>query len=181
MIIRLTGKKGCGKTSAAISMRDHHGYIVRSLATPLKDTLVKFGVPVENMETPGLKETPLEQFGNKSAREVMQLFGTDFARAMISNTIWVDKLRQDIQTLIDSGIEDIVVDDIRFNNEARAIKELCGVIVEVSRPDVFDGDSHISERGVSSEFIDGRLENVSSYSSDLDFRVTNMLGGLQNV
>jgi dephospho-CoA kinase len=178
MIIGLTGKKGCGKTSAAISMRDHHGYIIRSLATPLKDTLVKFGVPVENMETPGLKETPLEQFGNKSAREVMQLFGTDFARAMISNTIWVDKLRQDIQTLIDSGIEDIVVDDIRFNNEARAIKELCGVIVEVARPDVFDGDSHISERGVSPEFIDGRLENVSSYSSDLDFGVTNMLGRL---
>lgn len=178
MLIGLTGKKGCGKTSAAISLRDNHGYIIRSLATPLKETLVKFGVPVENMETPGLKETPLEEFGNKSARQVMQLFGTDFARAMISNTIWVDKLVHDIETLFESGVENIVVDDIRFNNEARAILHLGGVVIEVARPDVFDGDSHISERGVAMEFITMQLENVSCYSSDLDFAVTNLLGGL---
>jgi len=180
MIIGLTGRKGCGKTSAAISLRNNYGYTVRSLATPLKETLVKFGIPIENMETPGLKEDPLPGFGGKSARKVMQLFGTEFARSMISDTIWIDKLVENIGLLRESGVEKIVVDDIRFDNEAIAIKKLGGHVIEVRRPDFFNGsDDHISEKGVSHELIYGALNNVSCYSTDLDFGVGNMLERLE--
>ena len=168
MIIGLTGKKGCGKTSTAISMREYHGYTIASFAEPLKRTMEAFGVPK-------LKEEKLSEFGNLSARKIMQLFGTEFARTLISSSIWIDKMRSHIKTLQEGGSENIVIDDVRFNNEASAITELGGVNFEVIRPDVFYGDSHLSEQGVEPKFISLQLENVSCYSSDLDLSVTNAL------
>ncbi len=175
MIIGLTGKKGCGKSSAAISMRDYHGYTIASFAEPLKRTMEAFGVPRENMETPGLKEEKLPEFGNHSARKIMQLFGTEFARNLISENIWINKMRAHIKNLLEGGSENIVIDDVRFNNEADSITQLGGVIFEVVRPDVFHGDDHLSERGVSASFITLQLENISCYETDLNFSVTNAL------
>jgi hypothetical protein len=177
MIIGLTGKKGCGKSSVARSLRDNHGYTVRSLADPLKRALEALGVPADNMEVPRLKETPLPQFGDKSAREIMQLFGTEFARNMICDTIWIDALINEVIQLQEDGDTDIVVDDVRFNNEASALIELGGVVIQVERPGYYDGsDGHISENGVSGDLLFGKIENISCYSTDLDIGVTNMLG-----
>jgi hypothetical protein len=176
MIIGLTGKKGCGKSSVARSLRDNHGFTVRSLADPLKRALEALGVPADNMEVPRLKEIPLPQFGDKSAREIMQLFGTEFARNMLSDTIWVDALIDELAKLQDGGDTDIVVDDVRFNNEASALIGLGGTVIQVTRSGFrIEPDDHSSEIGVRSDLLFCEIKNISCYSTDLDIGVANML------
>lgn len=169
MIIGLTGKKGCGKSTVAEIMAEKLSYKVRSFATPIKDMLIAMGLTREEVYDPALKEKVIPEFG-KSPRECMQLLGTEFGRFMISPSIWVNAL---MRTLDDD--ENYVIDDVRFPNEAAAIHASGGKIVRVVRANEFSGDGHISEKGLDSEQIDYELGNYSCYRSDLELTTVRTL------
>ena len=73
-------------------------------------------------------------------RLLLQLLGTDCGRDIIHPSIWVNALFTDYRCPIDerANIPDWeskwIVTDVRFENEAQAIKDRGGIIIRVERP-----------------------------------------------
>ena len=144
-IIGLAGLARVGKTTIAEYLRDNHGYTILSFATPLKEALVALtDLPMEYFTDQDLKHEPLSTFSGKSPREVMQLFGTDFCRNMIAEDFWCNLMHNKIL----NTQSNVVIDDIRFQDEADLITSLGGVVVNLHRKSVERDSDHVSENGV---------------------------------
>jgi len=175
MIIGLTGRKGCGKSSVANIFRDRLGYEILSFASPIKDMLRVLGLGDAELNDPTIKEIPLDEYG-KSPRELMQILGTEFGRELVSQNIWVRALEKRIE----DG-KNYVIDDVRFPNEAAMIHARGGKIVRVYRPaqeEAAAKDKHVSESGLDSEQIDCELRNSSCYVTDLEHTAIKTLEDL---
>lgn len=174
MIVGLAGGKGCGKSSVARIMERKFGYEIMSFATPIKDMLRAMGLRDAELNDPVLKEIVLDEYG-KSPREIMQLLGTEFARNMISEDIWVTAMKRKIAP----GMK-VVIDDVRFNNEAEFIRDSGGSVLEVKRTKLDENsDMHISEAGISEDLIDGTINNISCYESDLELVVDSAISEVE--
>lgn len=77
-------------------------------------------------------------------RQLLQKFGTEVGRN-ISPNLWVDALMNDyIKAKSDGYEEDWIVTDVRFENEAKAIRENGGILIRLNRNTGFN-DQHSSE------------------------------------
>ena len=85
-----------------------------------------------------------------TAREVMQLVGTDLFRAM-KHDVWTSSTIQKIQT---EQKKIALIADCRFPNEVKAVKESGGVIIKLTR-NPFNSD-HLSETALDHENYDQR-------------------------
>lgn len=75
-------------------------------------------------------------------RRLLQLLGTECGRECIGPDVWVDQWRALLP-----GRGYVIVDDVRFRNEAEAVVSGCGHLFELSRSGVaYSG--HASERGL---------------------------------
>lgn len=146
-VIGLCGLAGAGKTTAARWLVDQHGYHRIAFADPLKAMARAFGLTAREMAG-DLKETPLPHLCGKSPRQFMQLLGTEFGRELIGPAIWVNRWAAlaEQHTLIEGG--PVVADDVRFPNEADAIRAAGGILVRIERPGAGSatGAGHASER-----------------------------------
>jgi len=178
MIIGLCGRKGCGKSSVA-KAGEPYGYNTMSFADPLRDMLNALGIPKDMLNDPKLKESGTNWvFGYKTPRQLLQSLGTAWGRECVSQTIWIDHL---IERFRGDGMDNVIIDDVRFNNEAEAIQEEGGVIVEVVRDESFyaDRDPHPSEQGIAEHLIDYQFKNVSCYENDLVLAVEALIHKLE--
>lgn len=81
-----------------------------------------------------------------SPRTMFQLWGTEFAREKIKDSIWFD-LADEERARNPGSV--MVISDVRFTNEAQWIKDdPRGVLIAIDRPDNKDsiGDAHASEQ-----------------------------------
>lgn len=77
-------------------------------------------------------------------RQLLQKFGTEVGRN-ISPNLWVDALMNDyIKAKLDGYEEDWIVTDVRFENEAEAIRENGGILIRLNR-NTGSNDQHPSE------------------------------------
>lgn len=77
-------------------------------------------------------------------RQLLQKFGTEVGRS-ISPNLWVDALMNDYIEAKSKGYEeDWIVTDVRFKNEAEAIRENGGILIRLNRNTGFN-DQHSSE------------------------------------
>lgn len=129
MIIGLCGPEGAGKSTVAKLLRSMYGCDIKPLAGPLKRMLLAMGVPKRNLYgSTADKAEPLDILRGKSAREAMQLLGTEWGRQMISNDLWLNAWRSSL------GEEPhVIADDVRFSGEAQAIHDLGGVLICIVR------------------------------------------------
>ena len=171
MIIGLTGKKGCGKSSVAAILAEKHGYEHVSFATPIKAMLEAIGFTDAQLNDPIQKEKMIPELG-KTPRQCMQLLGTEFGRSMIKDSIWVTSLEKRLDK-----DKNYVIDDVRFPNEAAMIHANGGKVVRVVRAGQELGlvDAHVSEAGLNAEQIDMEIRNTSNFVTDLEHVVTNTL------
>lgn len=88
-----------------------------------------------------LKEMPVPQLCGKSTRHAMQTLGTEWGRDCIDKDFWVQAT---LRGAVAAG--KAVISDVRFKNEAAAIKEHGGVLVQIVRDAAPNGDSHTSEK-----------------------------------
>lgn len=171
MLIGLTGKAGAGKDTVAALLTDHdfaHTY----LAFPIKSSVgAMLGVPISRWEDRDWKETALPGLG-VSPRQLAQTLGTEWGRDVIDPDFWI-KLTQ---MRMDEHPEfpDWVISDVRFDNEARWIKDSGGFVVHVDR-EVAGVATHISEAGVA--YRDYTLDNNGTIE-ELTSKVERMLSEL---
>lgn len=154
-IIGLCGLAGAGKSTVARHLADKHGYVLVPFAGPLKAMSRAFGLTQREMAG-DLKEAPCETLCGKTPRQFMQWLGTEFGREMIGLDIWVNAWKRGIeQANLDAIVEMcdasaralIVSDDVRFANEAAAVRALGGVVLRIERPGAgsASGAGHASE------------------------------------
>jgi len=163
ILIGLCGLKGSGKTTLAQELVKIHNYHRLSFAQPLRDGLRAMGVPDTFLYDH--KQTPIPDMGGKDARWLLQTLGTEWGRVLITPDIWVNCLRNRYRRLNENG-QRCVIDDVRFDNEAKFITEAGGVVVEVMRGGT-QGDGHVSEQGVSPDLVDFKIRNDDSVTDGL--------------
>lgn len=126
--------------------------VVLPLAGPLKAMLRTLGVPEECL-TGSLadKERPLDLLCGRTARHAMQSLGTEWGRECIHPELWLRAWRHAAeQTTSTGGCPSlIVVDDLRFNNEAAYLRGLGAIIVRLFRDGIHYEQGHASERPVA--------------------------------
>lgn len=161
MIIGLCGAAGAGKSAVAAELCSARGFVQVSLADPLKEACQAwFGFSREQLWGPSAaRNAPDPRWGGLSARRALQLIGTEGARAAHPD-VWVRLALQRAQERLafrrgphtercrDSNrfgdgydcncqpeeCVGVVVPDVRFPNEAAALRAAGGRLVRVVRP-----------------------------------------------
>jgi energy-coupling factor transporter ATP-binding protein EcfA2 len=149
-LIALCGHKGVGKSTYASFLAGKTGHVF-SFATPLKSMLTAV---FPNEYVLKKKDEKIPYF-DVTARYLLQTLGTEWGREMVDQNIWIKLLRvRLIECLTDSAVTPLVVDDLRFDNEAEMIRELGGEVWHLDRRSFTAGhDDHVSEQGISDKLI----------------------------
>jgi hypothetical protein len=156
LFIGLCGKKGSGKSFVAENMRDTRDAKILRFADILKDMMRVMGFS-EGQINGDLKEVACDMLNGKTPRYAMQTLGTEWGRNLLHENIWVDMLVAKVNK--ERGV--VVVDDVRFPNEIKAIRDNGGVVAWIERASIYDGeDEHASETSVSSADCDVCIDNT---------------------
>lgn len=98
-----------------------------------------------------------------SIRELLQFIGTDVGRNLINQNIWINSAKKSLENL--SKSVNVVLTDVRFENERDAISELGGFTIRINRNSESIGD-HASELGKFT--VDTEIDNNGSMQSMYD-------------
>ena len=141
MILGISGKAGSGKDTAASVLVREHGFVRVAFADELKRIVKRlFHWDDDRLWGPSDRRSePDPAWGGLTARRALQVLGTEVGRALHPD-VWVRATMRGIEhrqvALISvTGREhDVVVPDVRFRNEAEAVKAAGGFILRVVRP-----------------------------------------------
>ena len=162
ILIGLCGPAGCGKDTVAYLLHKHGAFHRYTMAKAMKQGLeVMLGVPMEIWDDRVAKETVIPWIG-KSPRQLAQTLGTEWGRNLIHQDIWLRRMLREWDEVRTYVSPRMVVTDVRFDNEAQAIKNAGGTVWKVERPGVTAVAAHVSEKGVSSALIEGVVKNTGS-------------------
>lgn len=168
VVVGITGKAGVGKSTLAKYLADRYGFTRLSFASPIKKML---SVLVDNCFGITMKDMPIDDLCGRSLRYGLQTLGTEWGRNMIGEDVWVNYMNRYISICMPLGYNRFVIDDVRFDNEARFVQSFrddgYGLVVKVvSDTRVLSAhDSHVSESGISSELVDWVIHNNLSVDS----------------
>ncbi len=87
-------------------------------------------------------------------RRLLQRMGTEAGRRVHGENVWIDALFR----TVDPG-QRVVITDVRFENEAKAIYVRGGLVVEIFRPGVGPANGHASEVRLPDGAIDRTIRN----------------------
>lgn len=128
-----------GKSTLARNIAQEWGHQQVSFADPMS-WFVDLLMEVQKVD-PGRqrfirnhKEDAFPELFGRSVRDLKRTLGTEWGRTLISADIWLDvaKARLANQSCVWNGM---VIDDVRFDNEAEWIRKAGGVLVRLERPE----------------------------------------------
>ncbi len=132
MLIGITGQMESGKTTAAEWLTKKYDFSIFSFAHPLKKSCAELtGLDMKYFTDTNLKYEKIELLNGKTTRWLMQSFGTEFVRNTIHPDFWINRMKQKLDKISVTGR--IVIDDIRFANEAKLIHDLGGKVIHIIR------------------------------------------------
>lgn len=182
LLIGLAGPMGAGKSSIASHLHLEHGWHSPiAFADPLKNGIcAMFGMTREQLEN--WKRSELEMVPGVTVRRALQTLGTEWGRSLHPD-LWVLAMKQQINKLVLwSELPGIVIDDVRFENEAQFIREHGGIVIHVRSGDlkaprnvhaseqplrVADNDLTINNNGTVNELhrqVDNLMARISGFS-----------------
>lgn len=158
LIIGIAGKDGVGKSTLANWLVERHGFQKESFAKPFKAMLRVMGVRKKFVYDE--KDTNIPGLGC-TARFLERTLAQNWGRETIDDHVWIYSFARRIAA---KG-PPIVIDDVRFDAEAKYIKRVGGFVVELRREGYYDNAlkrfvyglfrlRHVSNRGLSSQYID---------------------------
>lgn len=173
--VGLAGFARSGKDSVG-SVLVSEGFVRRSFASPMRVALARLNPLVETVNGvmplmdalyllgswEGLKERA------PGVRVLLQRLGSDVGREMFGEGFWVEQAFKGL------GGEDVVFTDVRFPNEAEAIRGRGGVVWNVVRPGVGAANGHVSECALDGFVFDETVVNDGSLA-ELEGKVLECL------
>lgn len=161
-LVGFTGLAESGKSTAAgllqVVWRDAgvHSNIL-AFADPLKMCLMGlFEFSPDQLYTIEGKETVDPRYG-VTPRHIMQQFGTEFVRKVVPD-LWVILMEEELSKVW-SKDEWIIIDDVRFADEARLVRKLNGTVVHMQDRGGI-GSDHATEAGLAVQEKDIVVSNV---------------------
>ena len=166
MIIGFAGKKRSGKDTIANYLVKNHGFKRFAFGDAVKEVSRHlFGLNDAQLYGEN-KEEIVEELGI-SPREIFQKLGTEFGRNYLNElfptlrvsrgTIWTYHFEKFIR---DNQNTNIVISDVRFENEMEVIRKCGGKIYFIESDYAEQGDSHVSEEITSNKYeYDGIINN----------------------
>jgi len=165
-------------------LEEQSGWEIMKFAGKLKDIAEHLtGIHIDKFEDQEFKKTELgsewdyqiDEFNTPTkmtVRDFLQKLGTDAMRMGLHDNVWVNALMADYkpeESWLNTSLgekPDVVypnwiITDVRFPNEAQAIKDKGGIIIRVDRPGVSPINDHPSEIGLDDWKFDYRIANVS--------------------
>lgn len=153
IIVGLTGKKRSGKDTAAKALPSFHR---ESFAAPIRRAVCDIlCISPEILENE--KESAIAWLDGVTVRHLMQTLGTEWGRDKIHNELWIRSMSRRILFQ-----RQVVITDVRFDNEAEFIKNKGGIVISIERSSRSSEDSHASEKGVSHSLINEFVYNDTS-------------------
>lgn len=155
-----------GKTTIAKLLERNYNFYVASFAMPIKAmifTLLTTDLNYSNDDAVEMvfgkdKEKMIDALG-VTTRHLMQTLGTEWGRQSVNQDIWIKILNLRLEKYLKTL--NIVIDDMRFPNEAAWIKENGGKIFRVEREGFArKPGSHISEGSLDNYEFDGIIYNT---------------------
>ena len=187
-LIGLMGYATAGKDALADSLVKHYGYRKVSLSDPINamlmalDPIIEAGprTLVSDQDGYVLKNQPLiryreyvERHGYTAAKQhpevraLLQRMGTEAGRKVLGETVWVEQM---LMTIWRSP-NPCVVTNVRYREEAEAIRGEGGILVLVTRPGVGPTNDHVSEQIPATPDLvvanDGTLEDLEAKAHEL--------------
>jgi hypothetical protein len=176
MIIGLSGYAQSGKDTVAELLCLNYGYHRRAFADPMRDAIYALN-PI--FESGNRVADMVDEYGwdvaksSPEIRRLLQVFGTDVGRKMFNENFWVDI------TLAGLNSEHrVVISDVRFPNEAEAIKNLGGQVWRVNRHNHAPVNGHKSEHAMDMFMFKHVLYNDGTLNdlSDEVFMLAKQIG-----
>jgi len=153
-----------GKSTAAQSLIDAHGFVPVNFADALRDAMAVLDPYVDGMGRGTRYSDALALYGYDDAkdaypevRRLMQVLGTEVGRNILGPDVWVHAWRRRVVAL---GSASIVAADVRFPNEARAVRDAGGEVWWIDRPGC-GPSAHASERSIGPNECDVVVHNTA--------------------
>lgn len=188
-VLGISGKKQAGKDTSASAIKDYLSNskfnndiecTILHWADTLKDFLVSTKIITQNQangtdaEKNSLTKVKWEKFPLEvtdpfdktndiylTARQVMQIYGTDIMRNMFCDSIWIDSLLYKIEEMskkIKDKIPLFIIPDTRFKIELETIKDFNGYRLYITRPGFILKDTHSSENDICADDCDEEIK-----------------------
>lgn len=161
-VIGISGWARSGKDTIANYLVENHNYTKISFSTPMKEAMYKLDprITVNELTNTSLR-VGVDVYGweglkdrSPDIRGLLQRFGTEVGREMFGEDFWVDYA---LTSIPDGG--KAVIADVRYPNEADAIKALGGKVYRVVRSGVGPANEHASEHALDGYEFDGQIDN----------------------
>jgi hypothetical protein len=174
--IGLAGYAQSGKDTVAKTLTEDFGYKKVAFADSIREALLALNPRIEVAGMPMKLAQAVKSFGwdflkkeDTGVRELLQKFGTEVGRELIDENIWVNMALDSIP----DGSR-VVFSDVRYPNEADAIKSAGGSVWRVNRPDNFGANEHESEHALQDYKFNIQINNVDTVDFLEDIVVTLM-------
>jgi len=165
MIVGLSGYAQSGKDATAELLCLNYEYTRRAFADPMRHALKIINPYLDSVTRVA---DYVDDYGwdvakhNPEVRRLLQVFGTDFGRKMMGDDVWIKMALRDLRPN-----DRIVISDVRFPNEAEAIKKLGGSVWRINRKNHSAVNGHPSEHAMDNYMFnhviynDGTLDDLS--------------------
>lgn len=172
LILGLSGYAGSGKDTVAGILYRLWRYQRLAFADTVREAVYRLNPIVMNHNkdivrvreyVDGLGWDEAKQ--HPEVRRLLQVFGTEVGRALIGEDVWVNLTLA--QVVLPNRY---VITDVRFPNEAYAVRECGGALLRVERPEVNAVNDHISDNALDDFDFDGYILNDGSLA-DLEATV----------
>jgi hypothetical protein len=155
--IGISGYARSGKDTVASIFQDW-GYNRTAFADPIRKAVYALNPQIHD----GLRvQDVVDQLGwerakveYKEIRTLLQHMGTEAGRELYGEQFWIDRT---LDAIPDDT--DVVITDVRFPNEADAIRELGGEVWRINRPGTGPVNDHISETAMDDYPFDVIIDN----------------------
>lgn len=165
MLIGLSGYARSGKDTMAELLCLNYSFSRLSFADPMRDAVYKLNPLIDG--TTRLADL-VDDYGwdvaksKDEARRLLQVFGTEVGREMFGGNFWIDQAFKQIDPAAN-----VVIADVRFPNEADAIKARGGTVIRINRHNLSAVNSHKSEHAMDNYMFnhviynDGTLDDLA--------------------
>lgn len=155
-LIAFTGLAQSGKSTASVYLENTHGFTRVNFKSAMIEEIKRLMPDFLKKEAEIHNCTIDELFNTKpgSFRQFMQNYGTELRRGE-DNDYWVDKWKWLVGC---AAVNNIVVDDLRFINESKAISNNKGIIIRVVKKGQENTMLHQSEIEMNDIIPDETIE-----------------------
>ena len=160
MIIGLSGYARSGKDSVAQLLCLNYDFHRVSFADPIREAIITLNPKLDSITHVSHR---VSDYGWEVAkqdpeiRRLLQFMGTEVGRKMFGENIWIDMAFKQA-----AEYPRVVIADVRFPNEADAIKERGGIVWRINRHGLNAVNQHKSEHAMDNYMFDHVIYNDGS-------------------